>query len=252
MPTPFECLDCIPKTYADYRYLDTSFPVPYPTPSVLRPDDRELSLSSVAYDLIDRHFPPIEPHVIYGITIEPGIEYTIPFKNPFFAWINERYKIQMIRIVLDWDNQLAMRLVDLGGGYHLQALGMNPVSYKEINKDALYLSFLFSINAKSHDGINRLADFVKYAAQMPCNPFKKCFYKPYGYEKLTRYSTHLGVLEYDQYPGHTTKRLGKIYKRKLLGRPTNQLDRDGDPYWISELFQPEDPVPGDWPYPLLS
>lgn len=251
MPTPIECLDCIPKSYADYRYLDTSFPVPYPTPSVLRPDDRELSLSSVAYDLIDRQFPPIESHVIYGITIEPGIEYTIPFKNPFFAWINERYKIQMIRIVVDWDHQLGMRLIDLGGGYHLSAVGMNPITYKCIEKDALYLSFLFSKGARTNDGTDRLVEFVKYASMMPDNPFKRCFYKPFGHEKLTRYSKHLEILQYDKHASHTTERLERMYKKKLLGRPTKQLDRDGDAYWLTDLFKPEDPIPGEWPYPLL-
>jgi hypothetical protein len=203
--------------------------------------------------MVDRQFPAIDPHVKWGLRIEPDEEYSLPFKRPFWAYINKKYPIQMIRIILDWDNQMAMRLVDLGNGYYLHALGMSPFTYKEINEDALYLSFLFSINGKSFDGINRLADFVRYAAMMPSNPFDKCFYKPYGHEKLTEYSSHLGVLEYDQYPGHTTERLAKIYQKKLLGKPTNQLDRDGDPYWISKLFKPADPIESNkWPYPLLN
>jgi hypothetical protein len=251
MTTSYDCLSCIPKSYADYNYLDTFFPAPYATPSILRPDNRELATSLVAYHLIDQKFPAIDPHVKWGLKIEPSEEYNLPFKQPFWAYINKKYPIQMIRLVLGWDNQLAMRVVDLGNGYFLHALGMDPITYKETNKDALYLSFLFSIDAKTNDGIKRLVSFVEYASNMPRNPFQKAFYKPFGYEKLNRYSKHLNILGYDQYPGHTTARLEKIYKRMLSGRPTKQLD-DGDPYWISDLFSPKDQVPGEWPYPLLS
>ena len=224
----------IPKFIADYDWLESSFP-----PPIIKPRMR---------GLIDKKCVQFNPALVEGMTIEPGVEYKIPFKQEYWRYIATKYKIRMVRLCSSWEQSSCMALICLGDGYFLSASGADPWNANRIDKHTLFLSFLYS-EGQGSGGIYKLAQFIKFVASMPQCPFEVCYFTPFGAELLNVHSRHLDLLGYTKQPTHTTKRLERAYRRLLKAKATNFIDDTEHRVWRADLFEPIDPIIRSDPFP---
>lgn len=232
----------------DWRYKDTSWPY-FDGPEILF-DPKH---SDVAY-LIEKQIAPPPKSLLMG-PYHKKEDYELgAFKFPYMKWINQKYDLQLFRLVESWTESFVFTAINLGGGYWLQAAGLNPEYETHSEARAFYLAFFWNTSeSPKHDGGQRLREFLSYFSEMPDNPFEHCFLRPTGHELLERHCRHLKAIKYNEHPKHTTDRLIKFYGYWLGAKPTKFKDELGHPYYRANFFKPKSVVQYSepWPWPKL-